>query len=53
MVGDQFVFQSELFFDSGSETLLLGASPSQEVKCFALGQEERSSPHSATSFKER
>ena len=35
------------------EILLLGASPSQEVKCFALGQEERSSPHSAISFKER
>ena len=30
-----------------SEILLLGAKPSQEVKCFALGQAERSSPHSA------
>ena len=35
------------------ETLLLGASSSQEVKCFALGHEERSSPHSAISFRER
>ena len=29
------------------EILLLGAKPSQEVKCFALAQAERSSPHSA------
>ena len=35
------------------EILLLGAKPSQEVKCFALGQAERSSPHSAISFSER
>jgi len=35
------------------EILLLGAKHSQEVKCFALGQAERSSPHSAVSFNER
>jgi hypothetical protein len=35
------------------EIVLLGAGPSQEVKYFALGQEEGSSPHSAISFKER
>ena len=35
------------------EILLLGAKHSQEVKCFALGQAERSSPHSAMSFNER
>jgi len=32
---------------------LLGAKHSQEVKCFALGQAERSSPHSAISFSDR
>jgi hypothetical protein len=35
------------------EILLLGAKPSHEVKCFALGQAERSSPHSAINFSER
>jgi hypothetical protein len=35
------------------EILLLGASPSQEVKCFALGQAERSSPHSAINLSAR
>ncbi len=37
----------------GDRTLLLGASPSQEVKCLALGHEDRSSPHSAINFSER
>jgi hypothetical protein len=35
------------------EILLLGAKQSQEVKCFALGHAERSSPHSAISFSDR
>jgi hypothetical protein len=32
---------------------LLGAKPSHEVKCFALAQAERSSPHSAISLSDR
>jgi hypothetical protein len=35
------------------EILLFGARPSQEVKCLALGQAERLSPHSAISFSAR
>jgi hypothetical protein len=35
------------------EILLLGAKQSHEVKCFALGQAERSSPHSAMSLSAR
>ena len=35
------------------DILLLGARQSQEVKCFALGHAERSSPHSDTSLSAR
>src|ERR1019366_8056428 len=35
------------------DILLLGAKQSQEVKCFALGHAERSSPHSDTSLSAR
>ncbi len=35
------------------EILLLGARQSQEVKCSALGQAERSSPHSAINLSAR
>ena len=34
------------------EILLLGTKQSHEVKCFPLGQAERSSPHSAMSLSE-
>ena len=35
------------------DILLLGAKESHEVKCFAVGQAERSVPHSPISFRER
>ena len=35
------------------EILLCGARHNQDVKCFALGQADRSSPHSAISLSVR
>ncbi len=46
---DQAVLDSTL----PPEILLLGARQSQEVKCLASGQAERSVPHSPTSLSAR